>query len=119
MQINRITVNNNFITTNTIFGSDKMKRLIIITLAVLSVNFAVNKAIAKAETQETLSANSIYIIKEYNGKVACFEKETDSPFIVTDIKVIDLPPLDRKMLSSGVEVNGSREMSRALEDYKG
>ena len=94
-----------------------MKRLIIITLAVLTINLAVNKGFAKAETEEALSANRVYIIKEYNGRIACFEQYASTPFIVTDIKVLDLPPLDRKMLSHGVEVNGAKEMSRALEDF--
>jgi len=117
VQFNRIKTNIYIILTNNKPGSDNMKRLIIITLAVLSINFAVNKAIAKAETHQTVPANRIYIIKEYNGKVACFEKDAEYPFIITEIKVFDLPPLDRKMLSNGVEVNGAKEMSRALEDF--
>lgn len=96
-----------------------MKKLVIATISVLAVCFAVNFAVLNARSDDTPQTGSrTYIIKEYDGKVACFELNSDVPFLITEIEVINLPPVDRKMLKGGVEVVGSRAMSRALEDYR-
>lgn len=101
-----------------------MKKLIIATLSILIVCTAINFAVITAnsydnesESEET-TGNRTYIIKEYNGMVACFEEESDEPFLITETKVIDLPPIDRKMLADGVEVVGAKAFSRVLEDYR-
>ncbi len=96
-----------------------MKKLIITTLSIISVCAVINLTIITAKShEEPISPNSTYIIKNYEGKVACFEEESDSPFMITEIYVINLPPVDRKMLANGVEVVGAKALSRALEDYR-
>lgn len=97
-----------------------MKKLLIITLSIISVCMIINFAIltAKSDEHQPLNANRTYIIKNYEGKVACFEKDSTSPFIITDVYVINLPPLDREMLENGIETVGSRNLSRILEDYR-
>lgn len=96
-----------------------MKKLIIATLSIVLVCIAVNFAVITAKSENTpQTGNRTYIIKNYDGKVACFEEDSESPFLITDVQIITLPPLDREMLEGGVEVIGARAMSRALEDYK-
>lgn len=96
-----------------------MKRLIIITLSIIALSSAINLTVVSARTDaEVPSGNRTYILRDYNGKVACFEEQADAPFLITDVEVLNLPPTDRKMLAAGVEVIGSRALSRALEDYR-
>ncbi len=101
-----------------------MKKLIIITLSILVVCAGINIGIACATDyprEEQTSAeigSKTYIIREYCGMVACFEEDSDEPFLVTDTPVRNLPPMDRQMLSGGVKVVGARALSRALEDYR-
>ena len=97
-----------------------MKKLIIITLSIITLCIAVNFAVltAKSDEHQALNANRTYIIKNYEGKVACFEEDSTSPFIITEIYVINLPPLDRQMLEDGIEVVGAKNLSRVLEDYR-
>ncbi len=101
-----------------------MKKLIVMTLSILAVCVGINIVIAYAtdySEEEDVSAeigNKTYVIREYEGMVACFEQDSDEPFLVTETAVRNLPPTDRKMLAGGVEVVGSRALSRALEDYR-
>lgn len=97
-----------------------MKKLITATLCILAACAAINIAVIGAASYggEEPSYNRTYIIKEYEGKVACFEENSEKPFLVTETLVKNLPPVDRKMLRGGVEVVGAKSLSRALEDYR-
>ena len=96
-----------------------MKKLVITTISIILVCVGINLAVinAKSYDEEPVTGNRTYVIREYFGKVACFERDSAEPFIVTERMVKDLPPTDRKMLSNGVEVVGAKSLSRALEDY--
>ncbi len=96
-----------------------MKKLIIITLSVLALCSAVNYTVVSASTDiPTLTAGRTYILREYNGRIACFEENALKPFIITEVRVSDLPPADRTMLADGIRVTGAKQLSRALEDYR-
>ena len=97
-----------------------MKKLIIITLSIISLCIAVNFAVltAKSDERQPLNANRTYIMKNYEGKIACFEEDSTSPFMITEVYVINLPPLDRAMLEDGIEIVGAKNLSRVLEDYR-
>lgn len=96
-----------------------MKRLIIATLSIILVCMIINSAILTVKSEEDpKSVNRTYIIKNYEGKVACFEENSSSPFMITEIFVINLPPLDREMLKDGIKIIGAKNLSRALEDYR-
>ncbi len=97
-----------------------MKKLIMITAAIIIVCAAVNCVIVNASSYDESipTGNRIYIIREYDGKVACFEQDSEKPFLITETLIRDLPPIDRMMLTDGVEVIGAKSLSRALEDYR-
>lgn len=96
-----------------------MKKLIIITISVIVACIIINITVLTVRSaDEPLNVNRIYIVKNYEGKVCCFEKNSNSPFIVTETKVLELPPKDRRMLEEGIEISGARKLSRVLEDYR-
>ncbi len=94
-----------------------MKKLILAAAAV-AVCVAIGALIGAAHEEPVPGdCNRTYVFRDEGGFVACFELGESEPFLVTDIEVKDLTPLDRVMLRSGVEVYGARAMSRTLEDY--
>lgn len=58
-----------------------------------------------------------YTIKEFFGKVAVFEGNSESPVKITDTAVSSLPDYDKKQLKDGVCAYGEKELKRLLEDY--
>ena len=57
-----------------------------------------------------------YIVKEYNGMVAVFEKGNAEPVKVTDRCVSALPEADRFKLVRGIEAASDTKLKRLLED---
>lgn len=96
-----------------------MKKLITITLLIIGLCTAINITVASAKTEpSTLSGTRVYIIREYNGRVACFEENAAKPFLTTDVRVHSLPYADQQLLSNVIYISGAKQLSRALEDYK-
>lgn len=97
-----------------------MKRLIA-AAAVLLLAAAIVMIVSDAKKASRASAPAecerTYVFRDCGGYVACFELGSDEPFLVTDKPTRELTPLDREMLSRGVEVHGAKAMTRALEDY--
>lgn len=58
-----------------------------------------------------------FTIKEYNGKVAVFENDSEKPSFVSDVSVNNLPKADQSALKKGIEVNSKRALNRLVEDY--
>ena len=96
-----------------------MKKMILTTLSIIALCTVINYTAVSAKSEPPiLSANRTYILREYNGVIACFEENVDEPFLITEVIVRYLPPKDRSMLKSGIKIIGSRALSRALEDYR-
>ena len=105
-----------------------MKKLIAVTGSILIVCLLISGAIlpAMSERRETstqrkteINSQRLYIVKEYNGKIAVFEKGNDTPFKTTEMQISLLPDYDKQMLQAGIEVNGQGELNTLLEDYLG
>ena len=61
--------------------------------------------------------NLVYVVKEYNGHIAIFEENSDTPFKITDVLLSELPDGDKKLLNKGIPASSSRELNCILEDY--
>lgn len=59
----------------------------------------------------------VYILKEYNGRVAVFRGTSNTPYMETDVRIADLPQVDMDMLKTGIAVQTTSELNRLLEDY--
>lgn len=71
---------------------------------------------ASSAQQATLDED-IYIVKEYDGKVAVFRQGENTPLNTTTQMVVDLPDRDRKTLKEGVQVTGKEKLRKLMEDY--
>ena len=110
-----------------------MKKLIVITGVILILSVIVNAeiipALAKQSIEKTNSEKQTlieqirpdpytgYIVKEYNGKIAVFEKGVANPYRMTDMPVSFLPDYDKNLLLGGIELDSQDEVNRVLEDY--
>lgn len=61
--------------------------------------------------------SNIYIVKEYNGKIAVYNENMDKPIKTTDSSVDSLPEIDRALIQKGIKVEDKTELRKLLEDY--
>ncbi len=111
-----------------------MKKLVIVTgivlIFMLMLNAEIIPALAQRKANNTdepdntqISSQSqtvkyhSYVVKEYNGKIAVFEKGSQSPYRTTDMYINFLPEYDKALLSTGIEVDTQAEVNKVLEDY--
>ncbi len=59
----------------------------------------------------------MYVIKEYEGRVAVFPAGKSEPEVVLDVFVQYLPDLDREQMAEGIPVKDYNELVALLEDY--
>ncbi len=58
-----------------------------------------------------------YRISVFNGKLAVFEGDSKLPYKVYDTYINNLPDEDMKILTEGIRVNSSSELSKVIEEY--
>ncbi len=84
-----------------------------------SCNKSEKNLVSASQPQNDVPKNqsSGYLIKEYKGNIAVFEKNEKVPFRTTCITVSELPETDRSLLKKGILANSREEMDSILEDY--
>ena len=59
-----------------------------------------------------------YLLRDVDGRIGVFfPADADTPAILTDVRVRDLPLGDRLELTAGVHVSDYGAVARLLEDY--
>ncbi|HHZ05337.1 MAG TPA: hypothetical protein GX401_00900 [Clostridiales bacterium] len=84
---------------------------------VLTITGGDGRADATEPTQAVTQGSDVYIVKDYNGKVAVFREGETTPVSTTEKSVLDLPQRDREDLTAGVEVTGEEKLRKLIEDY--
>ena len=59
----------------------------------------------------------LYLIREYQGRVAVFGRNPDTPEIILERFVRHLPSYDQIQLREGVKVHSVQELEARIEDY--
>ncbi|MGN0653784.1 MAG: BofC C-terminal domain-containing protein [Oscillospiraceae bacterium] len=90
----------------------------ILSLSVMTVTIAANnkKPEAKTISAETYRSE-IYILREYNGKLAVFNGDDDVPSEIFDVYINSFGEVDRNALYKGITAYSEEELSRLIEDY--
>lgn len=91
--------------------------LLLIAGIIITFSWWGDKADAQNISSAASSDSQIYIVKDYNGKVAVFKDGDTEPVRTTQQQVDALPKTDRDMLNEGVTVTGDDELRRLIEDY--
>lgn len=90
----------------------------IIAITLLPSRSFSDKEPTVSEQTKTSDQESLYSIKELNGKIAVFADGKDTPLYVLPSPLIDdLPPYDRELLTQGITVKSNAELLQVLEDY--
>ena len=69
------------------------------------------------ESQTESRADPLWLVMEYDGKVAVFSPGSVTPVQILDTPVAVLPEADRQMLSEGIRAWSDEELQTLLEDY--
>lgn len=67
--------------------------------------------------QPESSAAAVYILSEWEGKLAVFLPGKENPSQIYEVYITTLPPAEQERLKVGVPASGEEELSRLLEDY--
>ena len=101
-----------------------MKKTIIISLCVITIIsiflitlYPPKKLISSPIKNESSNFILIYIVKEFKGKIAIFEKDKESPFRIIDTPVSNLPKIDQELLAQGIEIENEDDLDSLIEDY--
>lgn len=65
------------------------------------------------ETQEEIG----YMLKEYNGELAVFRGNSETPFRLLGISASVMSECDRSQLKDGIFVQTESELNRLIEDF--
>ena len=66
---------------------------------------------------ETSSIQPPYLLKEYDKRIAVFERDKETPLYVSEVYVSELPKADRRLLQNGIPAQSKKELTRLIEDY--
>lgn len=104
-----------------------MKKVFIVPAAIFAVLFIVSaiRLSYPVNTQEKTPTSKIssskevmYILKEYNGILAVFTPNSDTPQKkLPDVMIASLPEYDKLLLKTGIKVYSDKELQRLIEDY--
>lgn len=72
---------------------------------------------SQAEPEAGAAGDYAYTIREHNGRIAVFPKESAQPELILDVLVKYLPDLDRTQMQNGIQVKDYEELVRLIEDY--
>ena len=60
-----------------------------------------------------------YIVREYNGKIGVFARGSNVLQETLNVRVSDLPILDRERLYSGIIAQNDEQLYKIIEDFDG
>lgn len=92
----------NFVTNDTIHDGDGMA-------------FDADKLAARL-SKDSASENRIFIIGEYDGRLAIFLEDNAEPLEIYDTYISDLPEADRNYIQKGIRTTSLSELATYLED---
>ena len=58
-----------------------------------------------------------YVLKEFNGKLAVFEKGDKDPQMIFDVSIDSLPEIDMIELKQGLKIKDANELNERIEDF--
>ena len=92
-----------------------------IVITITTTIFSFSTVSTPASTPNTSSADIIiqkYYLKDFNGKVAIYEKGQDFPIEVLDVELSSLPERDIEKIKNGIFADSLNEIYLIAEDYE-
>ncbi len=94
-----------------------------VIIVIVTVSNSIEKQRIKAEQQFSMTTTVTtpleigYYLKEYNGTLAIFRGESDTPFKKLDVNINLLSDYDKVLLHDGIFVQTIKELNALIEDY--
>ena len=82
----------------------------------ISVLFLTQDVPAESTAPQT-SMEQAYILKDYQGKIALYNRDAKTPQKVYDVYLMNLPELDQQNLKKGIPVLDQAHLEKLLEDF--
>ena len=101
-----------------VVGVTAMMFIIALVLIINRVN-PIQDIKAFALGDDINKSDVVFIVKDYEGRLAVFVKGDEQPSVVLDTPINILPQIDQQKLANGIEVVGSSRLRTLLEDYGG
>ena len=111
---------NRKITIATILSGMAISMLIIIITVAYSVKgqrVRAEKLALESSITETQPLQIGYYLKEYNGELAVFRGESETPYRKLGISTNVMSDYDRQQLAAGIFVQSEKELNSLIEDY--
>ena len=96
-----------------------MKSTIKITAVVLAVCAAAFLAVSAITQRAEPDASEMYVLRDYNGRIAVFVYGEDEPQEVFDVFTSSLPRGEAERVYKGITVEGDEALQKLIEDFTG
>ena len=72
-----------------------------------------------SQSEEPLSSKdtTVYIAREYEGKIGLYREDEPDPFQVLNVRVTRLPKYDRDELQTGIRIYGVEQLNSFIENF--
>lgn len=93
-----------------------------VTAALLSMVLTMvfsSKTVSKEDSRAVTSVGEEYILKDYDGHLAVFYSDSETPYMEFRIKTDSFEEYDRNLLERGIKAYGEEEIRQLIEDYTG
>ncbi len=107
-----------------ISGSDKMKKIIIISISIiLLISFVIWDSGKSNQNMNNITVTvseknpQKYILKDYNGRIAVFYIGSETPNEIYEIYTHNLPEIDAQKIKRGIEITGIDNLNKIIADY--
>lgn len=85
------------------------------TMSVVANDNDTETRVINAET--VVISEKIYMLKEYNGKIASFYYGEETPIEIFDVSVEGFGEYDKQALYNGIKAYSEEELNKLIEDY--
>ena len=92
--------------------------LLVFVVLIVCSQIVKNKKEENTTTTNIITqAQTLYILSDYDGRLALFSSENQEPVTVYEIYTESLPYDDYILIKSGIKVKSEEELQRLIEDY--
>ena len=107
----------------------KSKYIILSLVIIVAVFITVKFKTSRDEPSDNLVKKSLnittsqpveeykYILKDFQGKLAVFEKNKKDPEMIFDVLIDSLPEVDVIELQQGLKIKDEQELNERIEDF--
>lgn len=60
-----------------------------------------------------------FVVREYNGKIGIFQKGSNALQETLNVRIENLPILDRQRLKDGIPAKNDEQLCKIIEDFDG